>query len=151
MSDLWPLTHAYSWALSVGGNVELEFSLESLLRHNLNPPPGPRTWDKLNYFLQTHFIKMTLVLNKHQGEKSTKCIHCLGVSGRWGGGGSLRCFQAEVVTHGSNLGQYIPPGWQQWRTIRPESQEHFLPTQWPLHCHLSFSNLSYPFCHVSAI
>lgn len=84
MSGLRPLTHAYSWACILWeGMWNWNLPFKSQLRHNLNPPPGPRTWDKLNYLLQTHFIKMTLVPNKHQREKSTKCIHCLRVSGRW--------------------------------------------------------------------
>lgn len=55
---------------------------KSLLKHSLNPPPAPRTWDKF-YLLQTYFIKMILVPNNHQREKSTKCINYAGVCRRW--------------------------------------------------------------------
>lgn len=76
--EAWRLTHAYSWVPPQnwgrgGGNWNLLF--KSLIRHNLNPSSGHRTQDKLSHFLLIHFVKVTLVSNKHQTEKSINCIH----------------------------------------------------------------------------
>lgn len=65
-----------------GENWSLSF--KSLNRHNPKPAPGPRTWDKLRYFHQTHFAKMTLAPDKHQRERSIKGTHWREhVEGRW--------------------------------------------------------------------
>lgn len=59
-------------------------SFKSLNRHSLKPAPGPRTWNKLRYFHQTHFAKVTLVPDKHQREISIKGTHRRErVEGRW--------------------------------------------------------------------